>query len=224
MRMLTKNKVFLACVMALSSNIMPSHATGIPVFDAASALNMVQQIQEAQAQYKQLVETYQQAKSLHDQTIAEGKRLYDGVTNFQVQDLLDDPSLSSYLPNKRTASSLSDVSSDISSLRSKYGLTSSQTAVQKAYDSLLTELDTMQTAYNTAVERGDRLNKLSEKLETAETPQQKADYQSAIQTEQNNLLNEKTKLDLAKANFDQNLKVVQAGRRAEFKEEFSTDK
>lgn len=224
MRKLNKRKVFLACALAFSGSVLPAHATGIPVFDAASAMNMVQQLQQAKQQYDQLVKEYQQAKNLHDSTIAEGKRLYEGVTNFKVQDLLDDPTLSSYLPNKNSADALNQVSGNISSLRSQYGLSSDQPVVQKAYDSLLSELENMQTAYNTAVKRGERLNTLSEQLESAVTPQEKADYQSAIQTEQNNLLNEKTKLDLAKANFDQNLKVVQAGRRAEFKQEFSVDK
>jgi type IV secretion system protein VirB5 len=202
---------------------MPSHATGIPVFDGSNAANMLLQLQAAKDQYDQLVKEYQQTKDLHDDAINEGKRLYEGVTNFQVQDLLDDPTLSSYLPNKRSADSLSDVSSNISSLRSKYELSSTQPEVQKSYDSMLTELENMQTAYNTAVKRGDKLNTLSEKLESAKTPQEKADYQNAIQTEQNNLINEKAKLDLAKANFDQNLKVVQASRRAEFKQDFSTN-
>lgn len=224
MRMLNRKSLVLACSVAFSSAVTFSHAAGIPVFDAIGATNMLQQLAAAKQQYDQLIKEYQQAKSLHDSTIAEGKRLYEGVTNFDVQDLLDDPSLSSYLPNKNTADSLLDKANDISSLRSKYGLTSSNSAVQNAYDSMLSELETMQTAYNTAVQRSDKLNTLSKKMESASTPQEKADYQNAIATEQNNLLNEKTKLDLAKSNFDQNLKVVQAARRADFKEEFSTDK
>ena len=224
MKILNKKTLVLCCVLTTASVTQYSNAAGILVFDAESATNMLQQLQAAKSQYDQLVKEYQQAKSLHDQTIAEGKRLYEGVTNFNVQDLLDDPTLNSYLPNKNNADDLMGVSNDISSLRSKYGLTSSQTAVQSAYDSMLSELETMQTAYNTAVKRSDRLSTLSQKMETAVTPQEKADYQNAIATEQNNLLNEKTKLDLAKANFDQNLKVVQAARRAEFKEEFSTEK
>ena len=89
---------------------------------------------------------------------------------------------------------------------------------------MLTELNNMQTAYNTAVKRSDHISNLSKKLEQAATPQEKADYQNAINTESNNLLNEKTKLDLAKANFDANFKIAQASRRAEFKDEFSVDK
>lgn len=222
------NKITLMLLGAFAVNsflvVTPASATGIPVFDGANALNMVQQLKAAKDQYDQLVQQYQQAKSLHDQTIAEGKRLYEGVTNFKVGDLLEDPTLSSYLPNKRTADSLMDTASDIGSLRDKYRLTSSNPTVQAAYDGMLTELDNMQTAYNTAVKRSDHLTQLSQQLDSATTPQEKADYQNAINTENNNLLIEKTKLDLAKSNFDANYKVAQASRRADFKEEFSVDK
>lgn len=226
MRMMNKKSFMLLSALAVNSVLfVPSvTATGIPVFDAASAANMLQQLQAAKQQYDQLVAEYKQAKSLHDQTIAEGKRLYEGVTNFKVNDLLDDPTLSSYLPNKRTADSLLEKASDIGELREKYKLTSTDSNVQNAYDSMLTELNNMQTAYNTAVKRSDHITKLSQQLENAATPQEKADYQNAINTENNNLINEKTKLDLAKANFDANYKVAQASRRAEFKEEFSVDK
>ncbi|HFW0430441.1 TPA: type IV secretion system protein, partial [Salmonella enterica subsp. enterica serovar Saintpaul] len=202
--MLNKKSFMLLSALTVNSILVspPTFATGIPVFDAASATNMLQQLQAAKQQYDQLVEQYKQAKSLHDQTIAEGKRLYEGVTNFDVNDLLDDPTLSSYLPNKRTADSLLDAADNIGELREKYKLTSSDSEVQKAYDSMLTELNNMQTAYNTAVKRSDHISNLSKKLEQAATPQEKADYQNAINTESNNLLNEKTKLDLAKANFD----------------------
>ncbi|EPE2305469.1 type IV secretion system protein [Salmonella enterica subsp. enterica serovar Muenchen] len=224
--MMNKKSFMLLSALAVNSVlIFPSvAAAGIPVFDAASAANMLQQLQAAKQQYDQLVAEYKQAKSLHDQTIAEGKRLYEGVTNFKVNDLLDDPTLSSYLPNKRTADSLLEKASDIGELREKYKLTSTDSNVQNAYDSMLTELNNMQTAYNTAVKRSDHITKLSQRLENAATPQEKADYQNAINTENNNLINEKTKLDLAKANFDANYKVAQASRRAEFKEEFSVDK
>lgn len=226
MRMLNKKSFMLLSALTVNSVLVspPTFATGIPVFDAASATNMLQQLQAAKQQYDQLVEQYKQAKNLHDQTIAEGKRLYEGVTNFNVNDLLDDPTLSSYLPNKRTADSLLDAADNIGELREKYKLTSSDSEVQKAYDSMLTELNNMQTAYNTAVKRSDHISNLSKKLEQAATPQEKADYQNAINTESNNLLNEKTKLDLAKANFDANFKIAQASRRAEFKDEFSVDK
>ena len=226
MRMLNKKSFMLLSALTVNSVLIspPTFATGIPVFDAASAANMLQQLQAAKQQYDQLVEQYKQAKSLHDQTIAEGKRLYEGVTNFNVNDLLDDPTLSSYLPNKRTADYLLDAADNIGELREKYKLTSSDSEVQKAYDSMLTELNNMQTAYNTAVKRSDHISNLSKKLEQAATPQEKADYQNAINTESNNLLNEKTKLDLAKANFDANFKIAQASRRAEFKDEFSVDK
>lgn len=226
MRMMSKRSFVLLSALAFNSVLLvPSAtATGIFVFDAASAQNMLQQLKAAKEQYNQLVAEYEQAKNLHDQTIAEGKRLYEGVTNFKVNDLLDDPTLSSYLPNKRTADSLMETAGDIGELREKYKLTSTDSTVQKAYDGMLTELSNMQTAYNTAVKRSDRITKLSQQLENAATPQEKADYQNAINTENNNLINEKTKLDLAKANFDANFKVAQASRRAEFKEQFSVDK
>ncbi|EOY1514981.1 type IV secretion system protein [Shigella sonnei] len=226
MRMMNKRSFMLLSALAFNSVLLvPSAtATGIFVFDATSAQNMLQQLKAAKEQYNQLVAEYEQAKNLHDQTIAEGKRLYEGVTNFKVNDLLDDPTLSSYLPNKRTADSLMETAGDIGELREKYKLTSTDSTVQKAYDGMLTELSNMQTAYNTAVKRSDRITKLSQQLENAKTPQEKADYQNAINTENNNLINEKTKLDLAKANFDANFKVAQASRRAEFKEQFSVDK
>ena len=226
MRMMNKRSFVLLSALAFNSVLLvPSAtATGIFVFDATSAQNMLQHLKAAKEQYNQLVAEYEQAKNLHDQTIAEGKRLYEGVTNFKVNDLLDDPTLSSYLPNKRTADSLMETAGDIGELREKYKLTSTDSTVQKAYDGMLTELSNMQTAYNTAVKRSDRITKLSQQLENAATPQEKADYQNAINTENNNLINEKTKLDLAKANFDANFKVAQASRRAEFKEQFSVDK
>lgn len=226
MRMMNKRSFMLLSALAFNSVLLvPSAtATGIFVFDATSAQNMLQQLKAAKEQYNQLVAEYEQAKNLHDQTIAEGKRLYEGVTNFKVNDLLDDPTLSSYLPNKRTADSLMETAGDIGELREKYKLTSTDSTVQKAYDGMLTELSNMQTAYNTAVKRSDRITKLSQQLENAKTPQEKADYQNAINTENNNLINEKTKLDLAKANFDANFKVAQASRRAKFKEQFSVDK
>ncbi|KFX10702.1 putative type IV secretion system protein [Pectobacterium atrosepticum ICMP 1526] len=224
-----KKKIKLITVMFISCFLSQvAFSSGIPVVDVAGIAKTVEEglmrAKEAKQQFDQLKKEYEQTKNLHNETLNEGRRLYEGVTNFQVKDLLDNPTLNSYLPNKSSSSELLRTSSNISNLRSTHKLTSSQSNVQDAYDSMLTELETMQTAYDTSVKRSERIYQLSSKLDKATTPQEKADYQNAIVTEQNNLINEKTKIDLAKDNFDQKMKIVQAARRSQFKGAFSTEK
>ncbi|MGK7287859.1 type IV secretion system protein [Buttiauxella agrestis] len=108
--------------MVLSFSPLLSQASGIPTVDVASiaqqVMNATQQAQQALDQLNQTKAAIQQAKNQYDHY----KNLVTG--NNQLGNFLNDPLLNNVLPVKDWSDIYSD-SKNLTDLRSRYGLTSS---------------------------------------------------------------------------------------------------
>ena len=190
---------FLASIIACSL-VMPVavYASGIPVVDVAGIAQMVQ---NATATAQQALDQLNQLKQQYDQAVAAAKaekERFEG--NWSLGDILNDPTLTSYLPDDWT-----DIysSGDVSGLRDQYKLKSSNPEVQEQYDSLLSNLNAMQEAYDATVQRTKNIEQLASYMNSAQTPQQKTDYANRILFEQTQIQNEQAKVSAVKAMMEQ---------------------
>ncbi len=171
---------------------MAALASGIPVVDVTGIAQMVtnatQQAQQALDMLNAQKETISQAKSQFDhiKSISEG--------NWNMGDVLNDPTLNSYLPAK-SWSDIYNSTADLVGLRQKYGLTSSNPILQKRFDNLLTNLNVLQKSYESSAQRQRNIEQLSRYMNSSNTPQQREDLANRLQYEQIQLANERTRLD-----------------------------
>ena len=127
-----KKLAYVVLLASLSGQVM---ASGIPTVDVAAIAKTVEEgltrAQEAANQLNQLKEQYeQQIKYAEDQ-----KQRLEGFTDFSS----GFDSASSYM--KDSLSSITDdAKSDLSDLRDKYGLSSSNSVAQARYDGLLQKI------------------------------------------------------------------------------------
>ncbi|OAT35733.1 VirB5 family type IV secretion complex minor pilin [Hafnia paralvei ATCC 29927] len=204
--------VFIACYFTAP---LIANATGIPVFDAGSIMQMVQNAtetaQQAADQLNQLKDQYNQAVAAAE---AEKAR-FEG--NWSLGDILNDPTLTSYLPDNWT-----DIysSGDVSGLRDQYQLKSSNPEVQEQYDSLLSNLNTMQEAYDSTVQRTKNIEQLASYMNSAQTPQQKSDYANRILFEQTQIQNEQAKVNAVKTMMEQREHIQNKARAQSWIDEF----
>ncbi|CNK25749.1 P-type DNA transfer protein VirB5 [Yersinia aldovae] len=201
-------------ICSLSSSVQ---SAGIPVVDVAG---IAQMLQNATQQAQEALDNLDAIKS----QIAETKSMADAAKarfegNWGLADVLNDPTLNSYLPTKDW-SDIYGGTRDLTNLRDKYGLKSQNTSIQKHYDEMLTNLDVMQEAYDSTVKRSDNIRKLGTMMDTAQTPQQKADYANRIAVEQTEILNENTKIELVKTQMEQRAKAQEQSRRQAWIDEF----
>ena len=172
-----------ACIVCTIT--LPAMATGILTFDTTAALNMAQQAKDVADQaLKQLEATKQAAE--------QAKSRFEG--NWGMADILNDPTLNSYLP-KGDWKDIYDGSRDVTAKRDEYQLHSSNPDVQKSYDELLTNIAVMEDSYKASVERQNNIEQLARYMNDAQTPQEKQDYANRLQYEQIQLANEKTRID-----------------------------
>lgn len=211
--------ILLVNLLSLSEVIF----AGIPVVDLGSVKAMTETLSAAKKQYEQLKAQYDQAQKLFDVAKGDRSRLFEGFKDFRVQQMLQNPTMRSYLPSE-TANDLLKISSNVGELRQKHNLITPNKSSQEVFDAMLTELETMQNAYDAAGRRSKNLDTLNQRLAEANTPQEKADLLNVISLEQSNLINEKTKLDIARYNFEANRGVLQAARELEFQEKYGIKK
>lgn len=215
------------CKVILLVNLLASSeaifATGVPVADIASVKAMTETLSAAKKQYDQLRAQYDQAQKLFNASKGDRSRLFEGFKDFRIQQMLQNPTMRSYLPSE-TANDLLKISSNIGELRQKHNLVTPNKSSQEVFDAMLSELETMRNAYDAAGRRSKNLDTLNQRLAEANTPQEKADLLNVISLEQSNLINEKTKLDIARYNFEANREVLQAARELEFQEKYGIKK
>jgi type IV secretion system protein VirB5 len=199
----------IGCTYSLSAG-----AVGIPVIDPASIAQMVQQ---ATATAQQAADQLNQLKDQYNQTVAAAeaeKQRFEG--NWNLGDILNDPTLTSYLPDTWT-----DIySGDVSGLRDQYQLKSSDPDVQQQYDSLLSNLNSMQEAYDSTVQRTKNIEQLASYMDQAQTPQQKTDYANRILYEQAQIQNEQSKVAAVKTMMDQRAVIESHARRQAWFDEY----
>ena len=173
---------FVAAILSIST---PIFASGIPVIDVAGVAQMVQ---NATQQAKQALD---QLNTTKNAVMAEKAR-FEG--NWNLADVLNDPTLISYLPSKDWQD-LYNSGRDFAKLRKKYNLVSSDPIKQKAFDGMLANLDVMEKSYESTVKRQKNIEDLSRYMNSAQTPQQKDDLSNRLAFEQVQLSNEKSRLD-----------------------------
>lgn len=186
-------KTVLALLLGLSPCLSLNTAfAGIPVVDAAAIAKTVEEglarAQEAANNLAQLKEQYEQSlKYAEDQ-----KKRLEGFTDFRA----GFDSASSYLSD-----SLSDITksadSELSTLRGKYNLVSSDSQTQSRYDSLLKKM-TFYNSFNESIRnRADRITTLQKSFTSSTTPQEKADIANQLSVEQMTMDMQIKQFDLA---------------------------
>lgn len=206
----------LSAVGAVSMSLLlgvPCHASGIPTVDVPSLAQLVanatQQAKEALAQLNETKAAIQQAKSQYDHY----KGLLTG--NNQLGNFLNDPLLNNVLPAKEWSDIYSDTK-DLSDLRSRYGLTSSNPKVQEAFDKLLQQAGALEETYNAASQRIENAEQLRQRLNSVQTPQEREELGLRFQQEQLELQNQQIKLQNINMLMEQKAKIEDKKRAEAF--------
>lgn len=189
-----KKLAYVVLLASLSGQVM---ASGIPTVDVAAIAKTVEEgltrAQEAANQLNQLKEQYeQQIKYAEDQ-----KQRLEGFTDFSS----GFDSASSYM--KDSLSSITDdAKSDLSGLRDKYGLSSSNSVAQARYDGLLQKIKIYDNFNDSLRERANRITSLQNDFSSADTPQKKADLANQLSTEKMTLDMQIKQFDLAERQME----------------------
>ncbi|MCY1284725.1 P-type DNA transfer protein VirB5 [compost metagenome] len=206
----------LALASAALSAAPLIQASGIPTVDVASIAQMVL---DAQAQAQQALDALNTAKD----GIAQAKAQYEdykGVVtgNDQLGAFLNDPELNRLLPMGEWSEMYDDIK-DINSLRMKYGLISKNKDVQTRFDRLLAVAGALEATYNASSERVKNAEKLRQKLDEVQTPQQKEDLNLRFQQEFLELQNQQMRLANLKYLDEQKAIITDRKERHQFDEE-----
>ena len=189
-----KKLAYVVLLASLSGQVM---ASGIPTVDVAAIAKTVEEgltrAQEAANQPNQLKEQYeQQIKYAEDQ-----KQRLEGFTDFSS----GFDSASSYM--KDSLSSITDdAKSDLSNLRDKYGLSSSNSVAQARYDGLLQKIKVYDDFNDSLRDRANRITSLQNDFSSADTPQKKADLANQLSTEKMTLDMQIKQFDLAERQME----------------------
>ena len=189
-----KKLAYVVLLASLSGQVM---ASGIPTVDVAAIAKTVEEgltrAQEAANQLNQLKEQYeQQIKYAEDQ-----KQRLEGFTDFSS----GFDSASSYM--KDSLSSITDdAKSDLSGLRDKYGLSSSDSTAQARYDGLLQKIKIYDDFNDSLRDRANRITSLQNDFSSADTPQKKADLANQLSTEKMTLDMQIKQFDLAERQME----------------------
>lgn len=156
------------------------YAAGVPTLDVITA-GLLES--NAVAQAKQALDALNTAKDAIQQAEAQYNNYKNIVTgNDKLGSFLSNPAMNKILPMGDWSQIYSSVQ-DIASLRSRYGLTSSNASVQARFDQMLAATDALERTYNASTERVTNAELLRAKLNIVETPQQKEDLQLRYQQE-----------------------------------------
>lgn len=210
-----KTLIALALACAALSAVPSSYASGIPTVDAA---NLAQMLLDAQAQAQQALDALNTAK----EGIAQAKAQYDHyksiVTgNDQLGAFLDDPTLNRLMPMGEWSEMYDNVK-DIAGLRERYGLTSKNKDVQTQFDQLLAVAGALEANYDASTERVRNAEKLRQKLDEVQTPQQKEDLNLRYQQELLELQNQQLRLANMKYLDEQKAVITDRSERYKFSE------
>jgi type IV secretion system protein VirB5 len=206
-----KSLIFVLQVGLLSSPF--AQATGIPTVDVASilqlAMNAKDQAQQALEQLNTAKDAIQQAKSQyqHYQSIMEG--------NNKLGDFLNDPLLNQVLPTKDW-SDIYHSAQDITDLRQRYGLTSSNPNVQAAFDKLLSQAGVLEKAYDASNSRIQNAEQLRNQLNTVDTPKDREQLALRYQQEYLELQNQQLQIQNTKMLMEEKEKIENTKRSQDF--------
>lgn len=196
---------FITCAIAagtLLASIPNAHAAGVPVFDAASVEQALQNIAAWKKQFDQM-------KSSLDQM----KHTYDALNGIRgMADLVNNPALRAYLPADyqdmlKGINMAASISGQISNIRDAAQLSAvADTALGAATDAARAMANaqnqnalnraTGEEGYKMASDRFKSIQILLDKINAAPDQKDILDLQARISAEQAMLANEKVKLDM----------------------------
>ena len=192
----------LTCSFSARAQIPVTVTTDIPSF-----INQVENMAQWADQLKNMEKQINQAEDQFKET----KNLMTG--NSALGKLLNAHGLSDYLPTATTNDSWSSIyksmdKTTLSSMRTKYGMASTNVVQQEAYDVELTNFDTLQKTYAATNKRLENIKSLTGIADTAVTPQEKADIQARIALEQAAIQNDKNRMDTSAQLMAENSKLM----------------
>lgn len=213
-----KNTSVAALISAvLLSASLPAQAGGVPTISVAELTQMVmnaqQQAKEALAQLEAARDAIQQAKDQYDH--------YKGIVegNDRLGDFLNDPLLNQLLPVKDWKK-LYDRTTDIASLRDRYGLTSSNPDVQAAFDELLMQTDMLEKQYDATTQRISNAEAMRNQLNTVTDPKGREQLALRYQQEQLEIQNQQMQLQNTRYLIEQKEKMENEKKVMAFREQF----
>lgn len=196
-----------------------ANAVGITVYDPTAYMHL---LKEAATQARNFKEQMDAVRSQIDEAKRQGKFYQDMVNgHWDVEDVLNDPSVSSYLADSEWMSVLNDVN-DIYSLRDEFNLKSDDPATQSRYDSLLKNYAFQERNYKASVSRQKRISKLTDMIKSADTPAKKADLANSLQFESVQLANENQLMESMRQLAEQKQQMEQKAREDKFINETTT--
>lgn len=186
-------KIINLLVLALALTIrIPSIAAGIPTVSIAELTQMIvnaqQQAQQALDQLTAARDAIAQAKSQYEN--------YKGIItgNNKLGDFLHDSTLNSILPVDDWMNIYSRTQ-NLTNLRTRYGLTSSNGQIQAAFDKLLVQAGVLEDQYKATNVRVKTAEGLRSELNTVQTPAEREQLQLRYEQERLELSNQKAQLD-----------------------------
>lgn len=196
----------LSLALLLGGQSLPGlvMASGIPTVSIAELTQLVvnaqQQAAQALDQLTAARDAISQAKSQYEN--------YKGIItgNNKLGDFLNDPTLNSLLP----VSDWQDLYSrtkDLTDLRTRYGLTSSNGKIQAAFDKLLSQAGVLEDQYKATNARVKIAEGLRSQMNTVQTPADRE--QLALRYQQENLeqQNQKAQLENSRYLMEQKEKI-----------------
>lgn len=199
---MNKSVAILALVASLTLNPV-ALAGGIPSFDAIAAAlqetNALATAKQALDALKQAKEGIDQAREQYEAT----RGLLEGNSN--LGNFLNNDELNKIFPFKEWGSLYSDAK-DLTDLRERYHMKSSNAATQREFDKLLTAMGALEDNYDASTQRVQNAAEIRKLLNTANTPQQKQDLELRYQQEFLELQNQQIRMQ------NMNLLVAQKER------------
>lgn len=187
---MNKSVAILALVASLTLNPV-ALAAGIPSFDAIAA---ALQETNAMATAKQALDALKQAKEGIDQAREQyeaTRGLLEGNSN--LGNFLNNDELNKIFPFKEWGSLYSDAK-DLTDLRERYHMKSSNAATQQEFDKLLRAMGALEDNYDASNQRVQNAAELRKLLNAANTPQQKQDLELRYQQEFLELQNQQMRM------------------------------
>jgi type IV secretion system protein VirB5 len=176
----------VGCAIVLEGHFAPAHAQGIPVISVS-----------------ELAQDLVMAKNLQSQLVTMTDQ-YNALTgNRGFGQILNNPSLTSYLPSQWQSvysqvksGQLQGLSSAAQQIESQEGMTASTPSQQRYNDTLATNKAMATQAYQASADRLQNIQNLMQQSDLTQDPAAKADLQNRLLSENAMIQNEQTKLNL----------------------------
>ena len=182
-----------AVALVISTPAVNTYAQGIPVISVAE---LAQDVVMA-GQLEQQVQTMEQ------QYTTMTTQLNALTGNRGLGQILDSPSLRSYLPDQwqsiydqTKGGQLSGISSAATQIESEEGMTASTPGQQRYNDTLAANKAMSMQAYQANISRLQNIKSLMQQSDATQDPAAKADLQNRLQSENAMIQNEQTRLNL----------------------------